>query len=422
MVESLGERDRRRLRRREPGRAVAPALPHRGVLPGRHRPARRRGEARAGHRRTGVDGPRHPAQRHVRRLAGGHDGAVGSRRRLRHGDELCRRRARTGGRSASPPWPSCRATSHRAAPGWGCAPSASRCGRATDGEPTTSLSERVPAHLGRGRRGGGAHRHLHRHHPLRPPLRAGPRAARRRRRRRRSWPARRPTRWPTRSTAFVRAAVVRLDLQDEAVEVVLGGGIFDTTDTAFHDRVAAGIRAAAPAPCSSASTPRPSSAPRSSGSTPSVRRPVPARRLREALASHSPTGGDEDLKTGLAPPVAQSDGAPGPPARRAPAVTAARASASATRRSSSASSAWARSFTISMISGCSSGFHPSSSSVSPVRRASVSLSSAVVPAAVRWRSHCGAPAPLLDHAGGHQAVDAGLDHARGRPSGDRPPR
>ncbi len=46
--------------------------------------------------------------------------------------------------------------------------------------------------------------------------------------------------------AFVRAAVVRLDLQDEAVEVVLGGGIFETTDTAFHTRVAAGVRAAAP--------------------------------------------------------------------------------------------------------------------------------------------------------------------------------
>jgi N-acetylglucosamine kinase-like BadF-type ATPase len=47
-------------------------------------------------------------------------------------------------------------------------------------------------------------------------------------------------------TAFVRAAVVRLDLQDEAVEVVLGGGIFDTRDSAFHDRVAAGIGAVAP--------------------------------------------------------------------------------------------------------------------------------------------------------------------------------
>ncbi len=46
--------------------------------------------------------------------------------------------------------------------------------------------------------------------------------------------------------AFVRAAVVRLDLQDEAVEVVLGGGIFETTDIAFHARVAAGVRAAAP--------------------------------------------------------------------------------------------------------------------------------------------------------------------------------
>ncbi len=46
--------------------------------------------------------------------------------------------------------------------------------------------------------------------------------------------------------AFVRAAVVRLDLQDEPVEVVLGGGIFDTRDTAFHDRVAAGIGAIAP--------------------------------------------------------------------------------------------------------------------------------------------------------------------------------
>ena len=46
--------------------------------------------------------------------------------------------------------------------------------------------------------------------------------------------------------AFVRAAVVRLDLQDEAVEVVLGGGIFNTSDTGFHHRVADGIHAAAP--------------------------------------------------------------------------------------------------------------------------------------------------------------------------------
>jgi N-acetylglucosamine kinase-like BadF-type ATPase len=46
--------------------------------------------------------------------------------------------------------------------------------------------------------------------------------------------------------AFVRAAVVRLDLQDEVVEVVLGGGVFDTGDTAFLDRVADGVHAAAP--------------------------------------------------------------------------------------------------------------------------------------------------------------------------------
>jgi N-acetylglucosamine kinase-like BadF-type ATPase len=46
--------------------------------------------------------------------------------------------------------------------------------------------------------------------------------------------------------AFVRAAAIRLGVQGEAVEVVLGGGIFETTDTAFHDRVAAGIHAAAP--------------------------------------------------------------------------------------------------------------------------------------------------------------------------------
>jgi N-acetylglucosamine kinase-like BadF-type ATPase len=46
--------------------------------------------------------------------------------------------------------------------------------------------------------------------------------------------------------AFVRAAVGRLGLRDETVEVVLGGGIFETADRAFHERVAAGIRDAAP--------------------------------------------------------------------------------------------------------------------------------------------------------------------------------
>ena len=46
--------------------------------------------------------------------------------------------------------------------------------------------------------------------------------------------------------AFVRASVIRLDLQDEPVEVVLGGGVFDTNDVAFHERVAAGVHQAAP--------------------------------------------------------------------------------------------------------------------------------------------------------------------------------
>ncbi len=46
--------------------------------------------------------------------------------------------------------------------------------------------------------------------------------------------------------AFVRAAVDRLDLRDDPVQVVLGGGIFDTRDTAFLERVAAGVHQAAP--------------------------------------------------------------------------------------------------------------------------------------------------------------------------------
>jgi N-acetylglucosamine kinase-like BadF-type ATPase len=46
--------------------------------------------------------------------------------------------------------------------------------------------------------------------------------------------------------AFVRAAVNRLDVADEEVEVVLGGGIFETGDREFHERVAGGIRATAP--------------------------------------------------------------------------------------------------------------------------------------------------------------------------------
>jgi N-acetylglucosamine kinase-like BadF-type ATPase len=46
--------------------------------------------------------------------------------------------------------------------------------------------------------------------------------------------------------SFVGAAITRLELADLAVEVVLGGGIFDTADTGFHERVTAGIHTVAP--------------------------------------------------------------------------------------------------------------------------------------------------------------------------------
>jgi N-acetylglucosamine kinase-like BadF-type ATPase len=46
--------------------------------------------------------------------------------------------------------------------------------------------------------------------------------------------------------AFATAAIRRLDLEPTPVEVVLGGGIFDTDDRGFHNRVAEGIHAVAP--------------------------------------------------------------------------------------------------------------------------------------------------------------------------------
>lgn len=45
---------------------------------------------------------------------------------------------------------------------------------------------------------------------------------------------------------FVRAAIDRLGVASEAVEVVLGGSVFDTHDPQFHGRIDAGIRAVAP--------------------------------------------------------------------------------------------------------------------------------------------------------------------------------
>ena len=46
--------------------------------------------------------------------------------------------------------------------------------------------------------------------------------------------------------AFVRAAITRLQVADTAVEVVLGGGIFETRDGGFQSRVESGILAVAP--------------------------------------------------------------------------------------------------------------------------------------------------------------------------------
>jgi len=46
--------------------------------------------------------------------------------------------------------------------------------------------------------------------------------------------------------AFITAAVRRLALENEAVEVVLGGGVFDTDDKGFHERVEGGVHAVAP--------------------------------------------------------------------------------------------------------------------------------------------------------------------------------
>jgi N-acetylglucosamine kinase-like BadF-type ATPase len=47
-------------------------------------------------------------------------------------------------------------------------------------------------------------------------------------------------------TAFAGAAITRLGVANEEVEVVLGGGVFHTEDAGFHARVAEGIHAVAP--------------------------------------------------------------------------------------------------------------------------------------------------------------------------------
>jgi hypothetical protein len=46
--------------------------------------------------------------------------------------------------------------------------------------------------------------------------------------------------------AFAGAAISRLGMGEDAVEVVLGGGVLATHDSGFHARVADGIHAVAP--------------------------------------------------------------------------------------------------------------------------------------------------------------------------------
>ena len=193
--------------------------------------------------------------------------------------------------------------------------------------------------------------------------------------------------------AFVRAAVIRLDLQDEPVEVVLGGGVFDTSDAAFHDRVAAGIHDVAPRAVLVRLDAPPVLGAALIGLD-AIGRPPSA--LGQLRATRSPPP-RPDLRA--EPPALARAGPTPAPAPTPAAACAVCGMASATSRSSSASSAWARCFTISMTSGCSSGFHPSRSSVSPLRRASVSFSSAVVPGRRQVEVAIGAPAAFLDHAG-----------------------
>ncbi len=99
-----------------------------------------------------------------------------------------------------------------------------------------------------------------------------------------------------------------------------------------------------------------------------------------------------------------------PPAPPPPTPAGVRGMASATSRSSSASSARARCLTMSSTSGCSSGFHPSSSSVRPSRRASVNRSNAAVPFPVEIQVAIVSASVFDHHARRYQPVQAGLEH------------
>ncbi len=244
-MDAAGRGDRRRHRGRRHQRATVPLVRCRRVLPGRPRPSDRRRTSRAGDRTAGMDRIGPLVQRHLRRLAGGHDLDLGHRRRLRDRTELRRHRPRRGDGALSCSGRALRGFCPRRllAGGAGLGPGAPGRGRTrvTHGarahvcpristssmpKPSSPVSTAAPSPTG----GCSNWRAC----CSTPPQRAMPPHARRR------------TRWPTKWPPSPRRRSPGLACADAAVEVVLGGGIFDTHDAGFHARVADGIHAVAP--------------------------------------------------------------------------------------------------------------------------------------------------------------------------------
>ncbi len=234
MVETLGEAvaavaGAGRAPRAGPG---TPALPYRRLLPGRHRPAGRRGDARAGVGRHRLDGRGRVAQRHVRRVACRHVGTRGASVWSAAPGSTAPLSDPMGGPCASRRWPSSRVTSRPAVPGSGCAPWVSRL-RAGDGRGAADDAARTGARTSRRRRtqrpcspastpapspttacsSSPACSSMQR--PTVMPRHAAP-----------------PTCWPTRWLPSSAPRSCGSTCTNEPVEVVLGGGIFDTRDTA----------------------------------------------------------------------------------------------------------------------------------------------------------------------------------------------
>ncbi len=265
---------RRGHRCRACARFLVPALSDRGLLLGRHRSPDRRGEAGAGDRRTRVDGPRDPAQRHVRRLTGRHHVVLGHRRRLRHRDELRRRRPRRPDRAlpgpgravrrlcarrrlARAPRPGPRADAPatagarppRCASGWprsSARPTPRRRSRAsTAARSPTPGSSSWPGSCS-----------------TPPPTAMHP-------------PARRPISWPTRSP---RSSAPPSSASTSATRRWRSSSGAASSTPPTPPSISASLPGSAPprhGPSSSVSTPRPSWVPRSSASTPLTPLPTP---------------------------------------------------------------------------------------------------------------------------------------------------